>query len=219
MTIIIAGLNKEVAVGIYEGPTLIHTLKEGATYKTYDALCALLLALRARLDLASIDTIIYSRGPGSLTGNKLIHIAANSLAITLGARLFSVDSFYFTRMDEIYAYGDLCYVRDGACSRVDRTLESNFEIESKMDSMPSNSFGIESKVDLTPSGEVGIKRKVDKVPSKRASARRVPHIALARVDKEALGRIRSASIILPERLDMQDFGSDNRPIYIVPPLS
>ena len=58
-----------------------------------------------------IDSIIYSKGPGSFMAIKLSYIFFKTLQITDDIKLFGVDGFYFNNNKPIKAVGNSFFVK------------------------------------------------------------------------------------------------------------
>lgn len=105
--VIIAG-RSEIQCGIYSQNNIIEQFESKA--KTLDALVEIWGSINKRYE---VDSIYYSRGPGSLSALKLLHIFVHTLETVKKIKLFAVDHFYFNQEKPIRAFGNQFFKKIG----------------------------------------------------------------------------------------------------------
>ncbi|GAB6074171.1 hypothetical protein [Nautilia lithotrophica] len=99
-------ISKPLLIGIYENGKLIEKIeKEGMTS---DILPSVFDDL---LQKYQINSIIYSKGPGSYMAIKLAYVFFKTLEIAKNIKLFAVDGFYFNQNKPIKAVGNSYFVK------------------------------------------------------------------------------------------------------------
>lgn len=95
-------LSNSSMVGIYENLHLKQSLSmEG---KTSHSLPLVFKGALEHLDPKALDALIYPSGPGNFSILRLSHVFAQSIALSMGLRLYSLSSFCFTSTPYIKAY-------------------------------------------------------------------------------------------------------------------
>lgn len=105
--LVLISTSSPILCGIYEEGECIQSFRYED--KTLDALTKLYQELRGR----RIERIFYAKGPGSFTAIKLTHIFLQTLQITQGIALFSLDAFYFNDNSPIKAFGNQYFIKEG----------------------------------------------------------------------------------------------------------
>jgi hypothetical protein len=122
-------ISKPMLIGVYENGLLIERIeKEGMTS---DVLPSVFNEL---LDKYEINSIIYSKGPGSFMAIKLAYVFFKTLQITKNIRLLAADGFYFNSNAPIKAVGNSYFVKKEGIITLKKNLkEGEFELPLKLD--------------------------------------------------------------------------------------
>ncbi|PAF43199.1 hypothetical protein [Helicobacter sp. 11S02596-1] len=109
--LVLIAIHSPAKCGIYEDLCLIKTFV--SMQKTSDGLLEIFSAVFSYLKERGweLESIFYARGPGSFTSLKLTHIFLQTLALSLGVKLYASDSFYFNQNAPIKAFGNKFFVR------------------------------------------------------------------------------------------------------------
>jgi len=99
-------VSKPILVGVYENNKLIRTIKKEG--KTSDILPIIFDEL---LKSYYINSIVYTKGPGSFMAIKLAYVFFKTLQITNNINFLAVDAFYFNENKPIKAVGNSYFVK------------------------------------------------------------------------------------------------------------
>jgi tRNA A37 threonylcarbamoyladenosine modification protein TsaB len=122
-------ISKPVLIGVYENGVLFETLHIDGL--TSDALPEVFASLLERYE---INSIIYSRGPGSYMSIKLSYLFFKTLQIAKNIKLLACDGFYFNANQPIKAVGNSCFVKkEGIISLEKNKKEGKFFLPEKLD--------------------------------------------------------------------------------------
>jgi len=99
-------ISKPLKIGLYKDKKLFKEIvKDGLTSEILPEI------FDEILKSYKIDSIIYSKGPGSFMAIKLSYIFFKTLQITDDIKLFGVDGFYFNNNKPIKAVGNSFFVK------------------------------------------------------------------------------------------------------------
>lgn len=99
-------ISKPMLIGVYKNSQLSETIqKEGMTS---DVLPEVFDELLKKYEINSIS---YSKGPGSFMAIKLAYVFFKTFSITRNIRLFAQDGFYFNGNTPIKAVGNSYFVK------------------------------------------------------------------------------------------------------------
>ena len=99
-------ISKPLKIGLYKNKKLFKEIaKDGLTSEILPEI------FDEILKNYKIDSIIYSKGPGSFMAIKLSYIFFKTLQITNDIKLFGVDGFYFNNNKPIKAVGNSFFVK------------------------------------------------------------------------------------------------------------
>jgi hypothetical protein len=99
-------VSKPLKIGVYENNKLIETIeKEGLTSDI------LPIVFDELLKKYEINSIIYSKGPGSFMSIKLSYVFFKTLQIAKGIEFLAADGFYFNKNHPIKAVGKSYFVK------------------------------------------------------------------------------------------------------------
>jgi hypothetical protein len=121
-------ISKPVLIGVYQNGELIETVqKEGMTS---DVLPEIFDSLLKKYD---INSIIYSKGPGSFMAIKLAYVFFKTLEIAKDIKLLAADGFYFNRNAPIKAVGNSYFVKKEGIITLKKDLkEGGFFLPEKL---------------------------------------------------------------------------------------
>ena len=122
-------ISKPLKVGVYKNGKLSDVItKEGMTS---DVLPEIFDSL---LKKYTIDSIIYSKGPGSFMAIKLAYVFFKTLQITKDIRLFAQDGFYFNQNAPIKAVGNSYFIKKEGIITLKKDLkEGDFTLPEKLE--------------------------------------------------------------------------------------
>jgi len=131
-------ISKPVLIGVYQNGELIETVqKEGMTS---DVLPEIFDSLLKKYD---VNSIIYSKGPGSFMAIKLAYVFFKTIEIAKGVKLLAADGFYFNKNAPIKAVGNSYFVKKEGIITLKKNLkEGSFFLPEKID---LNEFSEESE--------------------------------------------------------------------------
>jgi len=99
-------ISKPLLIGVYENGKLIEKIeKEGMTSDI------LPLIFDNLLQKYQINSIIYSKGPGSYMAIKLAYVFFKTLEIAKNIKLLAADGFYFNKNKPIKAVGNSYFIK------------------------------------------------------------------------------------------------------------
>ncbi len=117
-------ISKPMLIGIYKDNKLIETIKKEGL--TSDILPSVFDEI---LKKYNINSIIYSKGPGSFMAIKLAYVFFKTLEITKNIKLLSADGFYFNKNTPIKAVGNSFFVKkEGIISIEKNQKEGIFDL-------------------------------------------------------------------------------------------
>jgi tRNA A37 threonylcarbamoyladenosine modification protein TsaB len=117
-------VSKPLLIGVYENGSLIKTIKKEG--KTSDVLPIIFDEL---LKSYNINSIIYTRGPGSFMAIKLSYVFFKTLQITNNINFLATDAFYFNKNKPIKAVGNSYFVKKkGIISLEKEKIEGEFTL-------------------------------------------------------------------------------------------
>jgi len=117
-------VSKPLLIGVYENNKLIKTIKKEG--KTSDILPLIFDEL---LRSYKIDTIIYTKGPGSFMAIKLAYIFFKTLRITKNINFLATEAFYFNENMPIKAVGNSYFVKkEGIITLEKEKVEGEFAL-------------------------------------------------------------------------------------------
>lgn len=104
--LVLISINSPLLAGLYEDNKLIKQCEmQGHTSAALNNLFNEIFTHNITL-----DCIFYAKGPGRYSALKSTHIFLHTLSVTMGYRLFSVESFYFNNNAPIHAFGENYFV-------------------------------------------------------------------------------------------------------------
>jgi hypothetical protein len=99
-------ISKPLKVGIYQNNKLIEIIeKDGLTSDTLPVIFDDILRKY------EINSIIYSKGPGSFMAIKLSYVFFKTLEIAKGIKFLAADGFYFNKNQPIKAVGKSYFIK------------------------------------------------------------------------------------------------------------
>ena len=121
-------ISKPLLIGIYENGELIETIKkDGMTSEI------LPLLFDEILQKYNIDSIIYSKGPGSFMAIKLAYVFFKTLQISKNIKFLAADGFYFNQNTPIKAAGNSYFVKkEGIITIKKEQKEGEFQLPLKL---------------------------------------------------------------------------------------
>jgi hypothetical protein len=99
-------VSKPLKVGVYQNNKLIEVIEKDGL--TSDILPIIFDEILKKYD---INSIIYSRGPGSFMAIKLSYIFFKTLQIAKGIEFLAADGFYFNKNQPIKAVGRSYFIK------------------------------------------------------------------------------------------------------------
>jgi len=111
-------ISKPMKIGVYKDNQLIEAIeKEGLTSdilpKIFDEL----------MKKYKINSIIYSKGPGSFMSIKLAYVFFKTLEITKDIAFLAADGFYFNKNSPIKAVGNSYFVKKEGIISIEKGLK------------------------------------------------------------------------------------------------
>lgn len=111
-------ISKPMKIGVYKDNQLIEVIeKEGLTSdilpKIFDEL----------MKKYKIDSIIYSKGPGSFMSIKLAYVFFRTLEIARNITLLATDAFYFNKNSPIKAVGNSYFIKKEGIIAIEKGLK------------------------------------------------------------------------------------------------
>jgi len=129
-------VSKPLLLGVYENNKLIKTVKKEG--KTSDVLPLIFDEL---LKSYNINSIIYTRGPGSFMAIKLAYVFFKTLQITKNINFLATEAFYFNKNKPIKAVGNSYFVKkEGIITLEKEKVEGEFTLP---ESLNKNDFSEE----------------------------------------------------------------------------
>lgn len=122
-------ISSPLMIGIYKNKKLIRSIKKEG--KTSDVLPVIFDEL---LNEYNINSIIYTKGPGSYMAIKLSFIFFKTLQITKNIKLFASDAFEFNNNTPIKAVGNTFFVKkEGIISIEKEKTQGEFFLPENLD--------------------------------------------------------------------------------------
>jgi len=122
-------ISKPVLIGVYENSKLIQTIQKDGM--TSDVLPEIFEELLNKYDINSIS---YSKGPGSFMSIKLAYVFFKTLCIAKNIKLFAQDGFYFNKNEPIKAVGNSCFVKkEGIITLKNDETPGGFALPERLD--------------------------------------------------------------------------------------
>jgi hypothetical protein len=111
-------ISKPLKVGIYQNNKLVETIeKEGLTSEILPVIFDEILRKY------EINSIIYSKGPGSFMAIKLSYVFFKTLEITKNIEFLAADGFYFNKNQPIKAVGKSYFVKKEGIITLEKNLK------------------------------------------------------------------------------------------------
>jgi hypothetical protein len=121
-------ISKPMLIGVYKDGCLVDTIKKEGM--TSDILPEIFYNL---LRDYKINTIIYSKGPGSFMAIKLAYVFFKTMQITKDIKLLAADGFYFNQNSPIKAVGNSYFVKkEGIITLTKNEKEGKFILPGKL---------------------------------------------------------------------------------------
>jgi hypothetical protein len=112
-------VSKPLLVGIYEDGKLIQTIQKDGM--TSDILPEIFDELLKNYE---INSVIYSKGPGSFMAIKLAYVFFKTLEIAKNITFLAADGFYFNGNSPIKAVGNSYFVKKEGIISLEKNLKS-----------------------------------------------------------------------------------------------
>jgi len=121
-------ISKPLLIGIYKNGKLIEKIeKEGMTS---DVLPSLFDEILQKYE---INSIIYSKGPGSFMAIKLAYVFFKTFEVAKKIKLLAADGFYFNKNMPIKAVGNSYFVKKEGIITLKKELEEGtFELPTEL---------------------------------------------------------------------------------------
>ena len=121
-------VSKPLLIGIYKDKKLIKIIKKDGM--TSDVLPEIFDNLLKEYD---INSIVYTKGPGSFMSIKLSFVFFKTLEVAKGIKLFGVDAFYFNNNAPIKANFNSYFVKKEGIISLEKNLEEGeFSLPQKL---------------------------------------------------------------------------------------
>ena len=121
-------ISKPMLLGVYKDGCLVDTIKKEGM--TSDILPEIFDDLLKKYE---INSVIYSKGPGSFMAIKLAYVFFKTLQITKNIKLLAVDGFYFNQNSPIKAVGNSYFVKkEGIITLTKNEKEGEFTLPEKL---------------------------------------------------------------------------------------
>ena len=135
--LIVIELSSPILVGVYQEGVLLKTLSSAELSSE-----ALPLLFKEILASYAVDSIVYTRGPGSFMAIKVAYIFLQTLSIVIGCKLYATNAFTFNQNKPIKAFGQLYFVHSNG------TITTK-----KFEEPPVSSFELPNKINLSDYSE------------------------------------------------------------------
>ena len=106
-TVLIISISTPLLIGVYKDSILIETISTDK--KTSETL---LPTLKNILDQYNLESIIYTKGPGSYMAIKLTYITLKTIEILHGIKCFGCSGFSLNGEEPIKAIGNLYFIKE-----------------------------------------------------------------------------------------------------------
>jgi hypothetical protein len=111
-------ISKPLKVGIYQNNKLIETIEKDGL--TSDILPIIFDEILKKYE---INSIIYSKGPGSFMAIKLSYVFFKTLQIAKNIKFLAADGFYFNKNQPIKAVGKSYFVKKEGIISIEKNLK------------------------------------------------------------------------------------------------
>lgn len=121
-------ISSPLLIGIYENEELVKTIKKEG--KTSDILPEIFDSL---LKDYEINSIVYSKGPGSFMAIKIAYVFFKTLEIAKNISFFGADGFWFVKNGGIKAVGNSCFVKKEGIISLEKNIKAGeFELPKRL---------------------------------------------------------------------------------------
>ena len=121
-------ISKPMLLGVYKDGCLVDIIKKEGM--TSDILPEIFDNLLKKYE---INSVIYSKGPGSFMAIKLAYVFFKTLQITKNIKLLAADGFYFNQNSPIKAVGNSYFVKkEGIITLTKNEKEGKFTLPEKL---------------------------------------------------------------------------------------
>ena len=121
-------ISKPMLIGVYKDGSLVDTIKKEGM--TSDILPEIFDNLLKNYE---INSIIYSKGPGSFMAIKLAYVFFKTVQFTKDIKLLAADGFYFNQNSPIKAVGNSYFVKKkGIITLTKNEKEGEFILPEKL---------------------------------------------------------------------------------------
>jgi len=121
-------ISKPLKIGIYHNNKLIEKIESNGL--TSEILPVIFDDILKNYE---INSIIYSKGPGSFMAIKLAYLFFKTLEISKNIQLLAVDGFYFNKNSPIKAVGNSYFVKKEDIISIEKNLkESEFYLPDEL---------------------------------------------------------------------------------------
>jgi len=111
-------ISKPLKIGIYHNNKLIEKIEnDGLTSEILPVI------FDEILKKYNVNSIIYSKGPGSFMAIKLAYLFFKTLEISKNIKLLAVDGFYFNKNFPIKAVGNSYFVKKEGIISIEKNLK------------------------------------------------------------------------------------------------
>jgi hypothetical protein len=111
-------ISKPLKVGVYKNNKLVETIEKDGF--TSDILPIIFDEILKKYE---INSIIYSKGPGSFMAIKLSYLFFKTLEIAKGIKFLAADGFYFNKNKPIKAVGKSYFVKKEGIITLEKNLK------------------------------------------------------------------------------------------------
>ena len=128
--VVVIELSTPILIGVYQDNILIETLSS-SEYSSE----ALPKLFKQILDKYKIETIVYTKGPGSFMAIKVAYIFLQSICIVNDCTLLATPAFTFNKNAPIKAFGKLYFMNDNGIittKKFEEEPKSVFELPKKL---------------------------------------------------------------------------------------
>ncbi len=129
--VIVIELSSPILIGIYQDAQLVETLS--SHQQSSEALPQLFEEVLERYE---IESIVYTRGPGSFMAIKVAYIFLQTLCLVKQCRLYATNAFTFNQSQPIKAFGKLYFIQSNgtiATQKFEEPVEALFELPKTID--------------------------------------------------------------------------------------
>ncbi|WP_456480063.1 hypothetical protein [Nautilia sp.] len=121
-------ISKPLLIGVYENGRLFSIIKKEGM--TSDVLPEVFEEL---LEKYEINSVVYSKGPGSYMAIKLAYVFFKTVSLVKNIKLYAADGFFFNKNNPIKAAGNSYFVKkEGIITLKKNETEGSFELPEKL---------------------------------------------------------------------------------------